>query len=109
MHLSNTFSQVTHEGLTGKILIKNGLRQTVNMVILHLDQSGKIEQLGPGFAAVKNPILLPGQFSQIGEWSKHGNEVHANLTMPSKKAANSALKTSSPLIVKTRLVMMIHK
>ena len=37
---------MVHDGLTGRLTIKNGLRNTVNMAIIRLDYSGKkIEQL----------------------------------------------------------------
>ena len=34
------FLQVVHDGLTGRISIKNGLRDSVNLAIIRLDTSG---------------------------------------------------------------------
>ena len=47
----------------------------------------------------------PGQFSQVGTWSRSGKEIHVALNITDGLPTETLrLKNSSPLIVKTRLV-----
>ena len=47
----------------------------------------------------------PGQFSQVGTWSRSGKEIHVALDITDGLPTETLrLKNSSPLIVKTRLV-----
>ena len=41
------FLQVVHDGLTGRISIKNGLRDSVNLAIIRLDTSGTYSKMHP--------------------------------------------------------------
>ena len=41
------FLQVVHDGLTGRISIKNGLRDSVNLAIIRLDTSGIYSKMHP--------------------------------------------------------------
>jgi len=73
---------VVHDGLTGRISIKNGLRDSVNLAIIRLDTSG--------------------QFSQVGNWSRDGLATAISVVV---KEENSVLleNSSTAIRVKTRV------